>query len=212
MCFRPTSPAHQFTDLVPPASASPPSASAASQHHLRIVCPNVENALRSRSGSILGPWPCFPDWLMLAPISLCRARPPDHRNCARHGVNIGLGFRVVFPAAAHISPNRAVLPGCRATYGMLAVHAAWFPNALRSALADALSQRSNLRCSAIIVRAPVRTLRTGAATRRRGSRTSSRIARTYSTRTTTSVQVPSHQNSHREMRCGCRAFFNTVVR
>ena len=148
MCFQTSSPAHQFTELAPPASASPPSVSAASQHHLRIVCPIAENPLRPRPGLYTWPSALLLGLACTSSRTSCLARPLNRCNCARHGVAIAFSFRVAchgFPAAAHIPPNRAVLPGCRTTYGRLAVHAVWFSNALRSALTDALSQRPNLR-------------------------------------------------------------------
>ncbi|KAI0756525.1 hypothetical protein C8Q80DRAFT_38779 [Daedaleopsis nitida] len=96
----------------------------ASQHHTRIVPPNGGNSLRPRTG--LYTWPSAQVLeqtlvLSLAPASLASRVRPDPGRCARHGLNIGLSFRVpVFSAIA----NHVGLPGYLSARGALSAHAA----------------------------------------------------------------------------------------
>lgn len=205
MCFQTSSPAHQFTELAPPASASPPSVSAASQHHLRIVCPIAENPLRPRPGLYTWPSALLLGLACTSSRTSCLARPLNRCNCARHGVAIAFSFRV----ACHWVPSCRAHPTEQGGTPRLSYHI----RQARCARCVVL-QRSSFRAdrctfptvkpplSAPIVCAPVRTLRPGTATRRRGSRIPSCVARTYIARDAIPVLVPSHENSHREMRCG----------
>ncbi len=138
-------PAHQFTDHGPTGicftSVCVCSIPAPSQDRLSQCGERPAAQVPSLDLALCPASPAASYWLP----HLLSCPPPDHGNCARHGVNTRLSSYVaVFPAAAHIPSNRTVLPGCPPH----TARSLCTLRALRPAPTDALSQRPPLRAAA----------------------------------------------------------------